>query len=149
MFFFPDHKPETPKGKERLSGFLSYACRARSSALRFSLSSSGGLALEVISPNSKKAKSAFPDFRLMLVGQDRPASAFLCTKGRAFGVSPLVVMDYSKSTAPRKSDPVGCGLKFLTLLLPARSGVEWASGTQGASSWMISWAFLYISLRLS
>ncbi len=31
------HKPEIQKGRERLSGFLSYACRARSSALRFSM----------------------------------------------------------------------------------------------------------------
>jgi hypothetical protein len=43
----------------------------------FLLSSYGGLALEVITDKSHKAKYAFWDFPLMLVGPVRAASAFL------------------------------------------------------------------------
>lgn len=48
--------------------------------------------------------------------------------------SPHQSVFYLKSTLFNLSDPVGCGVKFTKSALPARSGVECASGTHGASA---------------
>ncbi len=79
------HKPEIQKGRERLSGFLSYACRARSSALRFSfLSSYERLGLEVKVLKPKKAKDAFLSFMPYACRPRSSALRFSMYKGESF-----------------------------------------------------------------
>jgi hypothetical protein len=66
------------KGTERLSEIFALCLSPQGKPPPlFVMSSSGGLTLEVISQEPKKAQNAFLGSRLMLVGSDQPACAFL------------------------------------------------------------------------